>query len=281
MHDNRGHRCVHAQLYGSGRDADANARAARKDGLGCGRRGCDGRVAQRAITGTPGADCTGSPRASSRGRRRLRALSREGLNSIVICATISNAGIPCWKATRTATWSLPCTTRACTPPGGIAIAHCAWLTRWGSSEVRPSCFRVRLLGHVLARWESVRGAQDIKISRLGGDVSAMFYHRPSLVQHVGARSTWGGNYHWARDYSGSWRAPWLLRSVVTQRHERRALIAGVERLRTPNRRMRRRRASWCRAQRRGCRPDYRIHVLSTPEHACASATEHNLAMTRC
>lgn len=65
----------------------------------------------------------------------------------------------------------------------------------------------RTVRHVLARWESVRGAQDIKISRLGGDVSAMFYHRPSLVQHVGARSTWGGNYHWARDYSGSWRAP--------------------------------------------------------------------------
>ncbi len=60
---------------------------------------------------------------------------------------------------------------------------------------------------VLAGWDSVPGMQDIKISRLAAAAGPIYYHRPSLVQHVDAPSTWGGPRHWASDFSSSWRAP--------------------------------------------------------------------------
>jgi len=63
------------------------------------------------------------------------------------------------------------------------------------------------LAVVLAGWERVEGMQDIKISRLAAAVGPIHYHRPSLVQHVTAASTWGGPQHWADDFSPSWRAP--------------------------------------------------------------------------
>jgi len=28
----------------------------------------------------------------------------------------------------------------------------------------------------------------------------IYYHTPSLVQHVGIESAWGGHFHWAPDY---------------------------------------------------------------------------------
>jgi hypothetical protein len=59
---------------------------------------------------------------------------------------------------------------------------------------------------VLAGWDSVPGMQDIKISRLAAAVGPIHYHRPSLVQHVAAPSTWDGPSHWAEDFSPSWRA---------------------------------------------------------------------------
>lgn len=62
------------------------------------------------------------------------------------------------------------------------------------------------IAHVLAGWERVPGMQDIKISRLAAQVTPIHYHRPSLVQHVVAPSTWGGHSHRARDFSMSWRA---------------------------------------------------------------------------
>lgn len=62
------------------------------------------------------------------------------------------------------------------------------------------------IGHVLDGWERVPGMQDMKVSRLATEVTPIYYHRPSLVQHVVAASTWGGPAHRARDYSASWRA---------------------------------------------------------------------------
>jgi hypothetical protein len=60
---------------------------------------------------------------------------------------------------------------------------------------------------VLSGWSTVPGMQDIKISRLAAAAGPIHYHRPSLVQHADVPSTWGGHYHWARDYSADWRAP--------------------------------------------------------------------------
>lgn len=57
-------------------------------------------------------------------------------------------------------------------------------------------------------WWEVIGMQDIKISRLCASMNqgALYYHWPSLVQHVGKVSAWGGNFHYAPDYDGSFRS---------------------------------------------------------------------------
>lgn len=61
---------------------------------------------------------------------------------------------------------------------------------------------------VARHWWEVPGMQDIKISRLAARLGPIFYHAPSLVQHVGTKSTWteNGRFHIAPDYSGEWRA---------------------------------------------------------------------------
>lgn len=61
----------------------------------------------------------------------------------------------------------------------------------------------------LSHWDEVPGMQDIKMSRLAARVTPIYYHVPSLVQHVGTQSTWGGPFHWAPDFSADWRAPEL------------------------------------------------------------------------
>jgi hypothetical protein len=60
--------------------------------------------------------------------------------------------------------------------------------------------------YVVDHWTEVIGMQDIKMSRLAARRSLIYYHSPSLVQHVGRQSTWGGHYHWATDFSANWRA---------------------------------------------------------------------------
>ncbi len=62
------------------------------------------------------------------------------------------------------------------------------------------------LGHLLAHWGEVIGMQDIKMSRLASRVTPLYYHTPSLVQHTGVNSVWGGHFHTARDYSPAWKA---------------------------------------------------------------------------
>jgi hypothetical protein len=37
-------------------------------------------------------------------------------------------------------------------------------------------------------------------------IAVIHYHVPSLVQHVGAASTWGGVYHTAPDFERDWKA---------------------------------------------------------------------------
>jgi hypothetical protein len=59
--------------------------------------------------------------------------------------------------------------------------------------------------HAVAHWDKVEGMQDIKLSRLATQRSSLFYHQPSLVQHLGANSVWGGRYHTARDFRVEWQ----------------------------------------------------------------------------
>ena len=61
--------------------------------------------------------------------------------------------------------------------------------------------------YVVRRWNDILGLQDTKIYRLAGCLrKPVFYHAPSLVQHIGARSTWGGGFHQAFDFDPVWKA---------------------------------------------------------------------------
>jgi SAM-dependent methyltransferase len=55
--------------------------------------------------------------------------------------------------------------------------------------------------YILGHWHEIEGMQDIKMSRIAAAMGVpLYYYRPSLVQHVGTRSTFGGPYHQAADY---------------------------------------------------------------------------------
>ena len=60
--------------------------------------------------------------------------------------------------------------------------------------------------YIVEHWSEVPGMQDIKMSRLAARLCPLYYHVPSLVQHVGETSVWGGPYHWTNDFSPDWRA---------------------------------------------------------------------------
>ncbi len=63
------------------------------------------------------------------------------------------------------------------------------------------------LAYIVQHWHEVGGMQDIKISRLAGRWKMpVLYHVPSLVQHVGGKSVWGGHFHQARDFDPYWKA---------------------------------------------------------------------------
>jgi hypothetical protein len=60
--------------------------------------------------------------------------------------------------------------------------------------------------YIADHFGEVPGMQDIKFSRLAARRGPLYYHAPSLVQHVGARSVWGGPFHQAADFDASFRA---------------------------------------------------------------------------
>ncbi len=60
---------------------------------------------------------------------------------------------------------------------------------------------------MVVHWWEIVGMQDIKMSRLAAQMeSPLYYHTPSLVQHVGTESVWGGGFHQAEDYQAEWKA---------------------------------------------------------------------------
>jgi hypothetical protein len=48
---------------------------------------------------------------------------------------------------------------------------------------------------------------DLKLAKLAARVGPLLCHVPSLVQHVGFESVWGGPFSAACDFDRSWRAP--------------------------------------------------------------------------
>jgi hypothetical protein len=64
----------------------------------------------------------------------------------------------------------------------------------------------RAIRFFIKHWEEVEGMQDIRMSRLAGALGGpIYYHAPSLVQHVGKKSVWGGLFHEAIDFDAEWR----------------------------------------------------------------------------
>jgi hypothetical protein len=59
--------------------------------------------------------------------------------------------------------------------------------------------------HILAHWDSIQGMPDIRMPRIAAQVGLIYYHTPSLVQHVGQTSTWGGQHHQTDDFMPDWR----------------------------------------------------------------------------
>jgi|SRR5271165_1153812 len=61
--------------------------------------------------------------------------------------------------------------------------------------------------YVVTCWGVERGPfADCKVARLAGRVCPLFFHLPSLVQHIGTSSLWGGPFHQAPDFDKLWRA---------------------------------------------------------------------------
>jgi hypothetical protein len=63
------------------------------------------------------------------------------------------------------------------------------------------------LQYVLRHWSRADGPPDLKLPRLAARLKRpIYYHCPSLVQHVGRSSTWGGHFHQAPDFDRNWKA---------------------------------------------------------------------------
>lgn len=90
---------------------------------------------------------------------------------------------------------------------GCDIQNRAYLVRpegvYGSQALLLSRKTVE---YILGQWDDVPGMPDIKMPRLAGRLNKpIYYHSPSLVQHVGQKSTWGGRFHRASDFDPNWR----------------------------------------------------------------------------
>jgi hypothetical protein len=77
---------------------------------------------------------------------------------------------------------------------------------WGAQAVLVSR---RMADYFLEHWSEETGAADLRMPRLGSRLAPVYFHAPSLVQHVGGASgasTWGGPFHQAEDFDREWRA---------------------------------------------------------------------------
>ena len=79
--------------------------------------------------------------------------------------------------------------------------------------------------HILKNWKETAASFEVRGPRLAAQLGApICYHAPSLVQHLGGKSVWGGAKHHAADYHATWRAPAPDVSRWTQASRREALV---------------------------------------------------------
>jgi hypothetical protein len=75
---------------------------------------------------------------------------------------------------------------------------------WGAQAVILSRLTA---AYCLRHWAEEGGAADLRMPRLASRLAPVYVHTPSLVQHMGGSSTWGGPFHQAGDFDRDWRAP--------------------------------------------------------------------------
>lgn len=75
---------------------------------------------------------------------------------------------------------------------------------WGGQALLMSRALARYL---LAHWSEEHGEPDLRMPRLAGRLVPIYYHHPSLVQHVGNLSTWGGRRHEVPNFDRHWLPP--------------------------------------------------------------------------
>ena len=75
---------------------------------------------------------------------------------------------------------------------------------WGSQGLVISPEIARF---AIDHWNEEEHLSDTRIPRLASRITTVHVHSPSLVQHVGAASTWGAAFHQAPDFDRNWRAP--------------------------------------------------------------------------
>jgi len=62
--------------------------------------------------------------------------------------------------------------------------------------------------YVVRNWDRYPTPLDLRLARLASELNRpLYYHSPSLVQHVGTTSTWGGRFYQAADYDPTWKSP--------------------------------------------------------------------------
>ncbi len=60
--------------------------------------------------------------------------------------------------------------------------------------------------YVLEQWDEIPGHWDRRDCRPGRAAGSDLRHSHSLVQHLGAKSLWGGEFHQALDFDPTWKA---------------------------------------------------------------------------
>jgi hypothetical protein len=85
--------------------------------------------------------------------------------------------------------------------------HCSLISPAAVFGSQAFILAVPTVEYLVAHWNEEDGMQDLKMSGLAGRLTKVFYyHAPSLVQHTGTQSVWGGPYHQAWDFDPSWKA---------------------------------------------------------------------------
>jgi len=74
---------------------------------------------------------------------------------------------------------------------------------WGAQAFVMSAALVRFILH---HWSEETAEPDIRMLRLASRLVPIYYHFPSLVDHVGVVSTWGGGPHRATGFAPEWAA---------------------------------------------------------------------------